>query len=204
MIIRVLTTCHKQHTSDSSMQLHRWIKKFPPTCQRNFIPTFTATVDWLTFYKPFGTTSIIVLMFAESQTMHIYSTCKVCNKKLGVMFYYIKIHILLSQVYCVWQVVKTPTIISNNPVYRTPRRTVSQLKTKISFWVMPTGGMPQIISTRWNSVTRLFSKMATRGRSVVLLMRLHRPGQRFFLSPEKLYFSSFDSVLLGVRYNVRM
>ena len=26
-------------------------------------------------------------------------------------------HILLSQVYCVWQVVKTPTIISNNPVY---------------------------------------------------------------------------------------
>jgi hypothetical protein len=28
-----------------------------------------------------------------------------------------KIHILLSQVYCVWQVVKTPTIILNNPVY---------------------------------------------------------------------------------------
>ena len=28
-----------------------------------------------------------------------------------------KIHILLSQVYCVWQVVETPTIISNNPVF---------------------------------------------------------------------------------------
>ena len=28
-----------------------------------------------------------------------------------------KMHILLSQVYCVWQVVKTPTIISNNPVF---------------------------------------------------------------------------------------
>jgi hypothetical protein len=26
-------------------------------------------------------------------------------------------HILLSQVYCVWQVVKTVTIISNNPVF---------------------------------------------------------------------------------------
>jgi len=25
-------------------------------------------------------------------------------------------HIILSQVYCVWQIVKTPTIISNNPV----------------------------------------------------------------------------------------
>jgi len=24
---------------------------------------------------------------------------------------------LLSQVYCVWQVVKTPTVISNNPVF---------------------------------------------------------------------------------------
>jgi hypothetical protein len=32
-------------------------------------------------------------------------------------------------------------------------------------------------------------------------MRLHRPGQWFFLSPEKLYFSSCDSVLLGVQYN---
>ena len=29
-----------------------------------------------------------------------------------------KIHILLSQVYCVWQVVKTQTVISNNPVFR--------------------------------------------------------------------------------------
>ena len=28
-----------------------------------------------------------------------------------------KIHILLSQVYCVWQVVKTPTVIFNNPVF---------------------------------------------------------------------------------------
>jgi hypothetical protein len=27
-----------------------------------------------------------------------------------------KMHILLSQVYCVWQVVKTPTIILNNPI----------------------------------------------------------------------------------------
>ena len=28
-----------------------------------------------------------------------------------------KIHILLSEVYCVWQVVKTQTIISNGPVF---------------------------------------------------------------------------------------
>jgi hypothetical protein len=46
-----------------------------------------------------------------------------------------------------------------------------------------------------------FLKWPREGRSVVvLLMRLHRPGQWFFLSPEKLYFSSCDSVLLGVRH----
>ena len=35
-----------------------------------------------------------------------------------------KKHVLLSQVYCVWQVVKTPTIISNNPVQVKPRQPV--------------------------------------------------------------------------------
>jgi hypothetical protein len=49
-----------------------------------------------------------------------------------------------------------------------------------------------------------FLKWLRKGRSVVvLLMRLHRPGQWVFLSPEKLYFSSFDSVLRGVRYTVK-
>jgi len=69
----------------------------------------------LTCYKQFGTNSIIVLMFAESQRVHIYSTCEVRNKN-SVVLLNKKIPILLSQVYCVWQVVKTPTIISNNPV----------------------------------------------------------------------------------------
>jgi hypothetical protein len=45
-----------------------------------------------------------------------------------------------------------------------------------------------------------FLKWPREGRSVVLLMRLHRPGQWFFLSPEKFYFSSGDSILPGVRY----
>jgi hypothetical protein len=46
-----------------------------------------------------------------------------------------------------------------------------------------------------------FLKWPRGGRSVVvLLMRLHRPGRWFFLSIEKLYFSSCDSDLLGVRY----
>jgi hypothetical protein len=71
--VGVLTTCHPQYTSDSSMQLHRWIKKFPfpPTRQRIFKPVFTAAMDWLTCCKQFGTNSIIVLMFVESQRVHI-------------------------------------------------------------------------------------------------------------------------------------
>ena len=36
----------------------------------------------LTCYRQFGTNSIIVLMFVESQRVHIESTCKVCNKNL--------------------------------------------------------------------------------------------------------------------------
>jgi hypothetical protein len=78
MIVGVLTTCHTQYTSDSSMYLHRWIKKypFPPTRQGIFKPTFTAEMDWLTCYKQFGKNWIIVLMFVESQRVHIYSICK--------------------------------------------------------------------------------------------------------------------------------
>jgi hypothetical protein len=45
-----------------------------------------------------------------------------------------------------------------------------------------------------------FLKWPREGRSVVLLKRLHRPGHCLFLSAEKLYFSSCDSVLLGVRH----
>jgi hypothetical protein len=46
-----------------------------------------------------------------------------------------------------------------------------------------------------------FLKRPLEGRIVVvLLMWLHCPSQWFFLSPEKLYFSSCDSVLLGVQY----
>ena len=36
----------------------------------------------VTCYKQFGTNSIIVLMFVESQRVHKWSTYKVCNKNL--------------------------------------------------------------------------------------------------------------------------
>jgi hypothetical protein len=46
----------------------------------------------------------------------------------------VNIYILLSQVYCVWQVVKTPTIIPNNRVYYPP----------IYAWVFQAVSFPQV------------------------------------------------------------
>jgi hypothetical protein len=39
----------------------------------------------LTCYEQFWTNSIIVLMFVESQTVHIESICKECNKNWSVV-----------------------------------------------------------------------------------------------------------------------
>ena len=59
----------------------------------------TITADML---QTVWNNSIIVLMFVESQRVHIQSTCKVCNQNLECCsIKYKKPHILLSQVYCV-------------------------------------------------------------------------------------------------------
>ena len=47
----------------------------------------------LTCYKQFGTNSIIMLMFVESQRVHIQSTCRVCNKTLECGSIKLKIYI---------------------------------------------------------------------------------------------------------------
>ena len=56
--------------------------------------------------------------FVESQRVHIL--VRYVTKTWSVVLLNKKTHILLSQVYCVWQVVKTPTVISNNPVHTAP------------------------------------------------------------------------------------
>ena len=50
--------------------------------------------------------------------------------KLVVLFIQIKKNILLSRVYCIWQVVKTPTIISNHPVFRFSLKCLSKISLK--------------------------------------------------------------------------
>jgi len=57
------------------------------------LQTSTRQPSPITFYKQFGTNYIVVLMFVESQTVHIYSTCKVCNKNSSVVLLNKKKHI---------------------------------------------------------------------------------------------------------------
>jgi hypothetical protein len=65
------------------------------------------------FSLPFAS---ILVSCAPSGEMHNY-----CTPHIKENFENFLIHrcnyILLSQVYCVWQVVQTPTVISNNPVF---------------------------------------------------------------------------------------
>jgi len=54
---------------------------------------------------------------APSGEMHNCCTPRIIKESFENFLIHRCNYILLSQVYCVWQVVKTPTIIFNNPVY---------------------------------------------------------------------------------------
>ena len=59
----------------------------------------------------------ILLNCAPSGEMHNYCTPHIIKENFENFLIHRCNYTLLSQVYCVWQVVKTPTIISNNPVF---------------------------------------------------------------------------------------
>ena len=66
------------------------------------------------FSLPFAA---ILVNCATSGEMHNYCTPHIIKEKFENFLIHRCNYILLSQVYCVWQVVKTLTIILNNPVY---------------------------------------------------------------------------------------
>ena len=127
MIVRVLTTCHTQYTWDSSI----CIFLFNRTTLQVFVTYLTGAlyVHTLWFYKhqhdnrvrstqnafsvPFAA---ILVNCAPSGEMHNYCTPHIIKENYENFLIHRCNYILLSQVYCVWQVVKTPTIIFNNPV----------------------------------------------------------------------------------------
>jgi len=84
MIVGVLTTCHTQYTSFSRCN-HMW---FLSMGLRQISGLFSASsrkypgTEGNYMLQTVGMNSIIVLMFVESQRVHIKSTCKLCHKNL--------------------------------------------------------------------------------------------------------------------------
>jgi hypothetical protein len=131
MIVGVLTTCHTQYTWDSSVCIFYLIEQ-----HSKFFTYLTGAlyVHPLWFYKHQHDNRIkwnemkckhtkrlltpaILVNCAPSGEMHNYCTPHIIKENFENFLIHRCNCILLSQVYCVWQVVKTPTIISNNPVY---------------------------------------------------------------------------------------
>ena len=120
MIVGVLTTCHTQYTWDRSICFFFLLNR---TTLQVFVTYLTGAlyVHPLWLYNHQYDNRVRYKLFAACQRWwfqwrfwfipsvpgYLREEEETQNKK---------IHTLLSQVYCVWQVVKTPTIISNNPV----------------------------------------------------------------------------------------
>jgi len=127
MTVCVLTTCHTQYTSDSSI----CIFLFNRTTLQVFVTYLTGAlyVHHLWFYKhqhdnrvrstqnafslPF---TAILVNCAPSGEMRNYCTLHIIKENFENFLIHRCNYILLSEVYCVWQVVKTQTIILNNPL----------------------------------------------------------------------------------------
>ena len=127
MTVGVLTTCHTKYTSDSGICIF--------LCNRTTLQVFVTYltgalyVHPLWFYKhqndnrvrstqnalsqPFAA---ILVNCAPSGEMHNYCIPHIIKENFENFLIHRCNYILLSQVYCVWQVVKTLTIIFNNPV----------------------------------------------------------------------------------------
>ena len=66
------------------------------------------------FSLPFAA---ILVNCAPSGEMHNYCTLHIIKENFKSFLIHRFNYLLLSQVYCLWQVLKTPTIILNNSVY---------------------------------------------------------------------------------------
>jgi len=79
------------------------------------------------FSLPFAA---ILINRAPSREMHNCCTPHIIKENFENFLIHRCNYILLSQVYCVWQVVKTPTIILNNPVCVKYRKVLVQFTRK--------------------------------------------------------------------------
>jgi hypothetical protein len=129
MIVWVLTTCYTQYTWDKNI----CIFLFNRTRFQVFVTYLTGAlyVHPLWFYKhqhdnrvrstqnTFSLPFVAILVnCAPSGQMHNYCTPHIMKENFENFLIHQCNSILQSQVYCVRQVVKTPTIILNNSVYQ--------------------------------------------------------------------------------------
>ena len=133
MIVCVLTTCHTQYTWDRSI----CIIVFNRTTLQVFVTYLTGAlyVHHLRFYKHKHDKRVRSKLFVACQRwwfqwrfaailvnctpsgeMHNYCIPQIIKENFENFSIHRCNYILLSQAYCVWQVVKTPTIILNNLV----------------------------------------------------------------------------------------
>jgi hypothetical protein len=128
MTVGVLTTCHTQYTSDSSICIFLFNRTTLPV----FVTYCTCAlyVHHLCFYKHQHDTRVrstqnafslpfaaILVNCSPGGEIHNYCTPHILKENFENFLIHQCNYILLYQVYCVWQVVKTPTDIFNNPVY---------------------------------------------------------------------------------------
>jgi hypothetical protein len=135
MIVGVLTTCHRQYSWDSSICIFFF---FYRTTFQVFVTYLTAAlyVHPLWFYKHQHDNRVrskllvacqrwwfqwrfttILVNCAPSGEKPNYCTPHIIKENYQNFLIHRCNYILLSQVYCVWQVVKTPTIICKNSVF---------------------------------------------------------------------------------------
>jgi len=128
MTVGILTNCHTQYAWDSSICI---FFLFNRTTLQVFVTYLTGAlyVHPLWFYKhqhdnrvrstqnPFSLPFAAILVnCAPNGEMHNYCKPRILKENFEDFLILRRDYILLSQVYCVWQVVKTQTIILNNPV----------------------------------------------------------------------------------------
>ena len=123
MIVGVLTTFHTQYTWDRSICIFLFNRTTCSSSSRKYPETKGTNQNRHWNHHPWHATNSLERTRLSCWCLENHKGCtyrapvRYVTRTWSVVLLNKKIHILLSQVYCVWQVVKTPTIISNNPVF---------------------------------------------------------------------------------------
>jgi len=127
MTVGVLTTCHAQYTWDRSIcivVINRTTLQVFVTyltgalfCDSTNINTKIEFLPNCLQHISGSPFAAILVNCAPSGEMHNYCTPHIIRENLGNFLFHRRKYIFLSQVYCVWQVIKIPKIILNSPVF---------------------------------------------------------------------------------------